>query len=143
MSASTTDSVVSPSQCLGMMPVSDIPSIVTLYSHISTTLSNANADDLLLDSGSMTAQQIQGTESSSHFAHYSESSLCEFDAPLSDRGSLKPEVETPQEITNVILPQDVPADTHKHHHKKNEKKVVIAKEPAKESAKIKKKKVKK
>ncbi|BFU18629.1 hypothetical protein EHI8A_098070 [Entamoeba histolytica HM-1:IMSS-B] len=120
MSMSNSESIINPSQCIGQnFQLSDYPSMMTIYSAVSnlTTLT-----DDCIDSGSMAAQQIQGTESSSHFAHYSESSLMATDcSSLMDRQSSKlsnnqnilveenesiPQLETIPE-NSVVLPETV------------------------------------
>ena len=79
MSVSCSDSNVVPSECKGVeVPLSDFPSVASMCSHNSNNQSIPNITiEEAIDSGSLSSQQAIGTESSSRFANYSQSSLIE------------------------------------------------------------------
>ncbi|KAL7712907.1 Uncharacterized protein QTN25_009552 [Entamoeba marina] len=130
MSITNSESLIIPSQCLGHIPLSDFPSIISTYSQVSNI--SMFTDDCI-DSGSMAAQQIQGTETSSHFAHYSESSLCEDCGSQMDRYSSKlsshpiqatenERYETPLQESKVVVADLIEKGTPEKSKKKTTKK---------------------
>ncbi|ELP94161.1 hypothetical protein EIN_185580 [Entamoeba invadens IP1] len=143
MSTTNSESIIIPSQCIGNnVGVSDYPSIVSVYSAVSVI---NNAFDDVFDSGSMAAQQIQGTESSSHLAYYGESSMYATDcssnldkhsSKISSNLQVEDNIE-PQGIINATVPEEVvphkeiivhDVAVKSHRVKKGDKPVVVVKE---------------
>ena len=107
-SVSNSNSVV-PTQCAGIVPASSLATSRSQFSNNDLPSSSTPIMDEFVDSSSAAAQQIQGTESSSHFANYSQVSTDSF---MRERDFMEDfEAQTPQ-VTEVIMdsPRNVPKD---------------------------------